>query len=141
MSNEITPRWRPMPRKPGLSAAQEAAQCEDAIVAALCSDDMSVSSAQLAAAVQLAKDCAAASLRAAYAELIAGRRTPRYRLPSGTDQWLHRAAAAVDAVPDPATMERLREITDSIPPDAAAIAALNAARWLARKHGGSVQLH
>lgn len=133
MSDQFS-ETRPAPRRRGLRGAVECAEAEDAIVAALCSSGMSVSPAGLAAAVQLAQDCADEATRDAYRELLRGRRTARYRLPSGAAQWLHRAAACVDAVPDDAMMNRLRAITDRVPVDAAARASFNAARYLLHRH-------
>jgi hypothetical protein len=90
-----------------------------------------VLASQVAAAVELARDCASSSHSAA----LWGRvRTPVYLVHLDDFDWLDRISASVDAVPDPATMARLREITSAIPYDAAAVASLNAARWIVRRY-------
>jgi hypothetical protein len=67
-----------------------------------------------------------------------------YQLHAEAFQWLDRAAACVTAVPDPAVVRRLDEIVGVVPFDAAAVATLNAARWIVRQYEitkAEVRLH
>jgi hypothetical protein len=124
-------RRRPAPRKRGWLGAVEAMDAEDAIVRELASADCRVSLQQAAAAVELATRCAGFSHGALCHDTIACRyRSPAYLLRLEDFRWLDQAAALVDARPDPDVMSRLGAIVDAIPHDAAAVASLNAARWI-----------
>jgi hypothetical protein len=150
-NNEITPqeradvsrRRRPLPRLPGLRAALECAETEDAIVRELC-DGMSVSAAAACAAVTLARGCAAVWADTTRRMSAVGSKRMVYQLHAEDFQWLDRAAARVTAVPDPAVVRRLDEIVGVVPFDAAAVASLNAARWIVRQYEitkAEVRLH
>jgi hypothetical protein len=134
-------RWRPIARLPGMPAALETMRAEDEIVRLLCSPDMSVSAQQATAAVELARRCAAVWVDTTRQMLAVGSRGMVYQLHSDDFAWLSEARAKYTEKSDDDTMQRLEQITDRIPWDAAAVASRNAARWLVRKHGGSVQLH
>jgi hypothetical protein len=134
MTTKASRRWRPGPRKPGLPAGLECAQAEDEIVRLLCGPGMSVSSQQAATAVELARRCAAVWTDTTRRMLAVGSRGMVYQLHAEDFQWLDRAAARVTAVPDPCMMVRLDEIVGAVPFDAAAVAALNAARWIVRRY-------
>jgi hypothetical protein len=134
MTTKASRRWRPGPRKPGLPAGLECAQAEDEIVRHLGGPGMSVSSRQAATAVELARRCAAIWAGIARRMSAVGSKGMVYQLHAEDFQWLDRAAARVTAVPDPAVVRRLDEIVDAIPFDAAAVASLNAARWIVRRY-------
>jgi hypothetical protein len=137
MSNEIkanvSRRRRPPARLPGLRAALEAMEAEDAIVRELC-DGLPVSAVQAAASVELARTCAAVWADTTRRMSAAGSKGMVYQLHAEDFQWLDRAAARVTAVPDPAVMRRLDEIVGAVPFDAAAVASLNAARWITHRY-------
>jgi hypothetical protein len=146
MSNEITPTgaaamsggiaWRRKPRSRGLRGAIECMQAEDAIVRELCPPTGAVSAQQSAASVELAASCVRTLDRTSWAARWG------YRLCREDHDWLGRHLDAFsDIKPDHDTMRRLDEITSAIPPDAAAVASLNAARWIVRQCEISKRLH
>jgi hypothetical protein len=140
MSNELTApgraevsrRRRPLARLPG--SALEAVEAEDAIVHELC-DGMRVSAVQAAASVELARTCAAVWADTTRRMSAVGSKGMVYQLHANDFAWLTRALERVGSViPDRETMRRLEGITNAIPFDAAAVAALNAARWIVRRY-------
>ena len=67
--DEITPqrsRKRPAPRPRGFRAALECMDAEDKILGLLCGPGVSISASQVAAALELARDCICASHSAAF---------------------------------------------------------------------------
>lgn len=138
-------RERPAPRPPGWAAACEAMGAEDAIVRECCGPGMSVSPEQVSAALALAIECAEASHWSTCfdAKPAAGEgRGPPYLLHLNDFGWLDRAKALYgDASPAHDIMQRLRDITNSVPHDAAAVASLNAARWIVRQYEIGRKVH
>jgi hypothetical protein len=55
--------------------------------------------------------------------------------------WVEAAKLAVDGKPDPEIVERLDRQLAKLPVDMAAVAALNAARWIVRQYEISMRLH
>jgi hypothetical protein len=132
-------RRRPLPRQPGWRGALEAMEAEDEIVRLLSGPGMSVSPQQAAAAVGLAVEQARR-----YIVLDGGGGSrPAYRLRQSDLTWLDDASGVVTHAgnPPPAIMKRLEEITNAVPLDAAAVASLNAARWIVRRFEISKRLH
>ena len=142
-SRKKTSGKRPGPRMPGLQAALEAMEAEDAIVRELCGPEMSVSAQQAATAVELARRCASTWVEHARRLVVTDSREPVYQLHEEDDfAWLDRASMRIDARPDDETMTRLEAIINAIPFDSAALASLNAAKWLVTQHEMTrVRLH
>jgi hypothetical protein len=132
-------RRRPLPRQPGWRAALEAMEAEDEIVRLLYAPGMSVSPLQAAAAVEFAVE----QVRRYIVLDGGGGGRPVYRLRASDIAWLDDAAGMVTHAgnPPPAIMKRLDEITNAIAWDAAAVASLNAARWIVRQYEISKRLH
>jgi hypothetical protein len=131
-----TAAWRRKPRSRGLRGALECMQAEDAIVRELYAPAGAVSAQQAAASVELGASCVSAWDRMSWAARWG------YRLCREDHDWLGRHLDAFsDIKPDHDTMRRLEEITNAVPHDAAAVAALNAARWIVRRYEISMRLH
>jgi hypothetical protein len=134
MTTKASRRWRQGSRKPELPAGLECAQAEDEIVRLLCGPGMSVSSQQAATAVELARRCAAIWAGIGRCARDAGARSSVYQLHGDHFAWLSEAWAVYTEKPDDEVMRRLDEVVDAIPFDAAAVASLNAARWIVRRY-------
>jgi hypothetical protein len=118
---------RSRPRKTGRRAALGIMEAEDQLVRVLCPGD-TVSPQAAAAAAAHARWCILGSSEVHANDLA----------------WLDDAERLITSPPDQNTMTRLEEITSAIPIDAAAVASLNAARWIVRRYEitkGDVQLH
>jgi hypothetical protein len=131
----------PPARLPGLRAALEAAHAEDEIVRLLCGPETSVSAQQVSTAVALAHRCAAVWADTTRRMLAVGSKGMVYQLHADDFAWLSDARAKYTEKPRGDTMRRLDEITSAIPPDAATVASLNAARWIVRQYEISKRLH
>jgi hypothetical protein len=124
----------PLPRRPGLHASLECMETEDAIVRLLCGTDMVVTSEQVAAAVVLARNCASDWDVAAQRWAAVSRRMWVYPLNTEDFEWLDSVVSYTAVAVDPATMTALEALTDAVPLDTAATAALNAARWIVKQY-------
>ena len=101
-----------------------------------------MSAADVATAVLLATECAKAALEGERQTIATDDPTPLYATRPQEFAWLDRVSVAyADTEPDYTTMARLREITDAVPFDAAAVAPLNAAQWIVREYERAKRMH
>jgi hypothetical protein len=125
-------RRRPSPRKPGWRAGLECANCQDRLLNILLPGKAfePVTPSQVATALELVEETMRCSL-------WEGKYDPDaivYRMGGGDVGWLRRAQKRIDADGtrvDAGLLGRLREITEAVPWDSAAVAALNMAKYVA----------
>jgi hypothetical protein len=140
---DTSPPWlgprkpRPRPRRPGWQGALQAMDAEDRLVRELYEPGAPTSAQQAAAAVELAERY----VTSWYDALPPIRNVPIYRPRKADTAWVEAAKLAVDGKPDPEIVERLDRQLAKLPVDMAAVAALNAARWIIRRYEISKRLH
>jgi hypothetical protein len=133
-------RRRPAPRKPGWKAALEACQCEDRLLNTLLPGKAfeAVTPSQVATALEFAEEVVGGAWQRQQYMRRVGDPTPVYRINIDNDVgWLRRAQKKridmSDGHADADLLERLREIVEAVPWDAASAAALNVARYVAHR--------
>jgi hypothetical protein len=125
--------------EPACREALECMQLEDDLVNALSGPGCTANRVQAAAALMLAGECARRWRDYAEAMAAASARTPIYHLSMNDLSWLADALESVHVLSDAGIMKRLEKIVGDTRHDLAAVASINAARWIWRWHTAGAQ--